>query len=105
MFSEFRGVLSDEEGSLEDAVFTTSLGKGFMLFWVFDLVLIAALRESDLKQITEYSNPGIGLVERLGSVLFNEYCQTNSQLRTRFLSVPAFLLTPLYRMQIFQKNG
>ncbi len=40
---------------------------------VLGLVLIAALRESDLKQITEYSNPGIGLVERLGSVLFNEY--------------------------------
>jgi NADH-quinone oxidoreductase subunit J len=40
---------------------------------VLGLVLVAALRETDVSMVNEYSNPGIGLTERLGNVLFGDY--------------------------------
>lgn len=40
---------------------------------ILGLVLIAALRETELGEITEYSNNGIGLIEKLGNVLFGAY--------------------------------
>ncbi|MCX6188645.1 MAG: NADH-quinone oxidoreductase subunit J [Bacteroidetes bacterium] len=40
---------------------------------ILGLVLVAALRETEMSAISEYSNPGIGLIERLGNVLFGAY--------------------------------
>ena len=40
---------------------------------ILGLVLVAALRETELGELSEYSDPGIGLIERLGTVLFGTY--------------------------------
>jgi len=40
---------------------------------ILGLVLIAALRETELGEGMEYMNPNIGLIERLGNVLFGPY--------------------------------
>ncbi len=40
---------------------------------VLGLVLVAGLRETELTALSEYSNPSIGLIERLGNVLFGTY--------------------------------
>ncbi len=40
---------------------------------ILGLVLIAALRETEVGEVSEYSNAGIGLIEKLGNVLFGAY--------------------------------
>ncbi len=40
---------------------------------VLGLVLVAALRETDVVAVSDYTNPGIGLIEKLGNVLFGTY--------------------------------
>ncbi len=40
---------------------------------VLGLVFVAALRDTDIAEVSEYSNPGIGLIEKLGNVLFGAY--------------------------------
>jgi NADH-quinone oxidoreductase subunit J len=40
---------------------------------ILGLVLIAAFRDTELTSVNEYSNTGIGLIERLGNVLFGTY--------------------------------
>jgi NADH-quinone oxidoreductase subunit J len=40
---------------------------------ILGLVLVGALRLTDVGEAPEYSNAGIGLIERLGNVLFGTY--------------------------------